>query len=262
MFSFFKKQTDTQSICCPHCLEEQAVSPNAISAYCKNCRKRIDVGSIIKPPPKETNKWKPKTKNVSCPYCHSLQEVLSSALSAYCKNCQKRMPVGENISDENAQQPSFKTTNGERNPASPSTSPLGHRDIKCPHCGMPQKVPTTALSSFCSDCGNRVNLQNYDIQGRFQGDLETKGTIYIASDGNVSGNINTGSLIVAGKYEGEIVAEDKVELLSTAKVVGKIIAPVMIVHPGAILLGHTHIGKTTCKLTKNNTPLLEQETLF
>jgi cytoskeletal protein CcmA (bactofilin family) len=108
---------------------------------------------------------------------------------------------------------------------------------------MQQKVPSTALSSFCTECGNRINLQNYEIRGRYRGNLDTKGVIYISSDGFVEGNINTGTVILAGKFKGEIVAEEKVSLKTTAKLYGKVMAPALTADCGAVFVGHLHIGK-------------------
>ena len=229
MLNLFKHSVKTQAIRCPKCFEEQEVPITAISTYCKNCRCRIDIKSLRQThqsKPLNTH-WRPKTKTISCPICHSLQEVLSNAISAYCKNCHQRIPIQETKGAE------FKE----------SSSPLDQKEITCPHCGNTQNVPCSALSTFCSDCGNRINLQNYQIRGRFRGELETKGSIYIASDGEVEGNINTGSLVIAGGFKGEAIAEQKIELKPSAKLFGKVRAPALIISSGAVFVGHSHIGK-------------------
>lgn len=229
MLGLFKHPTKIQHIRCPQCLEEQEVPSAAVSTYCKNCRNRIDIKKSKQPhqskPPE--GRWRPKTKTISCPICHSLQDVLSNAISAYCKNCHQRIPIKETKGAE------FEE----------SGSPLDQKETICPHCGGTQSVPYSALSTFCSDCGNRINLQNYQIRGRFHGELETKGSIYIASDGQVEGNVNTGSLVIAGGFKGEVIAEEKVELKPTAKLFGKVRAPALIVSSGAVFVGHSHIGK-------------------
>lgn len=233
MLNFFKHSKTKELVICPNCLEEQEVDGSTLSIFCKNCRTRIDIKTQKE---KAGNKgqslhWKPKTKTISCPYCHSLQEVLATALSAYCKNCHQRITTQEET------QTDFDKT------ALPAYGGGHQKEIQCPHCGTPQKVPSTALSSFCPDCGNRINLQNYEIRGRFRGDLDTKGTIYISDDGVVEGNISTGSLIVAGKFKGDITAEEKVEIKSTGKLYGKIRAPALCASSGAIFVGQLHIGK-------------------
>lgn len=230
MFSFMKHLKNKELVTCPNCLEEQEVDGSTLSIFCRNCRARIDIKTQKEKASgkSQSQQWKPKTKTVSCPYCHSLQEVLATALSAYCKNCHQRITIKEETQTD----------------LSKSVSVGVQKEVQCPHCGTPQKVPSTALSSFCPECGNRINLQNYEIRGRFRGDLDTKGTIYISSDGIVEGNINTGSLIVAGKFKGDIIAEEKVEIKSTGRLYGKIRSPALEASTGAIFVGQLHIGKT------------------
>lgn len=229
MLNLFNRQKSPDHITCPNCLDDQEIPHRAVSVVCKNCRTRIDIENLRN---KESQnqpaaKWKPKTKTITCPLCHSLQEVLASALSAYCKNCNQRVTI-----KEDTQADFNKNVN------------IGvQRDITCPHCGMAQKVPSTALSSFCPDCGNRINLQNYEIKGRYRGNLETKGVIFISNDGFVEGNINTGSLVVAGKFKGEVIAEEKVSMKTTARLYGKVRAPSLSADPGAVFVGHLHIGR-------------------
>lgn len=229
MFNIFTRPKTTEHITCPNCLVEQEVPHRALSIYCKNCRSRIDIKSIKQNPSQNTKKerLKAKTKTIWCPYCHSIQEVLASAISTYCKNCNQRITIREETKTD----------------LSTPLSITQQREIKCPHCGSSQNVPSTALSCFCPDCGNRINLQNYQISGRFRGDIETKGLVYIANDGVVEGNINTSSLIVAGRFKGEIIAEERVEIQPTARLYGKIRAPVLIASSGATLVGYLHIGK-------------------
>lgn len=231
MLNFFKNSNSCDKITCPNCLEEQEISERAISAFCKNCRTRIDIKSLREKSSQNVPaaKWKPKTKTITCPLCNSLQEVLASALSAYCKNCNQRISIKEDMQADYSKNLSVGI----------------QRDITCPHCSMAQKVPSTALSSFCTECGNRINLQNYEIKGRYRGNLDTKGTIYIANDGFVEGNISTGTAIIAGKFKGEIIAEEKIALTNTAKLYGKVRAPSLEADSGAIFVGHLHIGKQT-----------------
>lgn len=200
-----------------------------MSLFCKNCRTRIDTKRQAQKVPAENtpSQWKPRTKTISCPYCHSLQEALSTALSTYCKNCHQRITIEEDGNTD----PSLQMQVARK------------REVTCPHCGTKLEVPSTALSSFCHDCGNRINLQNYEIKGRFRGDLETKGLVYITDNGVVEGNINTGSLVIAGRFKGEVIAEEKIELRSTAKLYGKIRAPALHATSGAVFVGHLHIGK-------------------
>lgn len=229
MFRFLKSNASLETVICPNCLLEQTAPAKALSIYCKNCRTRIDIHTLKQKAhdKDEIQRWKPKTKTITCPLCHSLQDVLANALSAYCKNCNQRINIKEEVQAK-------------------INEPIvagNQREIICPHCGTHEEVPSTALSSFCPDCGNRINLQNYEIRGRFRGDLNTKGTVFISDDGFVEGNISTGSVIIAGKFKGEINAEEKVKIQSTGKLFGNVRAPLLSVSSGSTFVGHLHIGR-------------------
>ena len=79
-----------------------------------------------------------------------------------------------------------------------------------------------------------VSLQ---INGQFDGTLDTKGTLAIGDKAQVKATIRGEIIQVAGAVEGTVTATRRLELLSTARVVGKVITPRLIVHEGAVLQG-------------------------
>ena len=79
-----------------------------------------------------------------------------------------------------------------------------------------------------------VNLQ---INGRFEGSLETKGNLFIGERAHVKATITGESIVVRGTVEGPITASQRVELHQGASVVGKITTPILVVQEGAVLHG-------------------------
>ena len=79
-----------------------------------------------------------------------------------------------------------------------------------------------------------VNLQ---INGRFEGALDTKGNLSIGDKAVVKATIQGESITVAGSIEGQVTATKRLELLSTAKITGKAISPRIVMHEGALLHG-------------------------
>ncbi len=87
-----------------------------------------------------------------------------------------------------------------------------------------------------------VNLR---INGKFQGTLNTKGTLHIGEPAEVSADINGENISIAGKVKGTIISEKKLELLSTAVVQGDIHTPCLAVQEGAVFEGKVRmIGET------------------
>ncbi len=80
-------------------------------------------------------------------------------------------------------------------------------------------------------------MQDYQIRGKFNGDIQTKGTLTVALGGDVRADVRVGNAIIEGKVVGTIRADEKVELRSTGFVRGEIVAGTIVVHDGATLLG-------------------------
>lgn len=61
------------------------------------------------------------------------------------------------------------------------------------------------------------------IRGKFDGNIEAKGSLYIADTAEVkAGTIKALNIVIAGTVNGDIEATDKIEMHSTAKVRGNI----------------------------------------
>jgi len=75
-----------------------------------------------------------------------------------------------------------------------------------------------------------VNLR---INGKFDGELITKGNLIIGKDALVAANIVGEKITIAGKLTGNIRASKSVVLVSTAEISGDIEAPFLSVERGA-----------------------------
>ena len=79
-----------------------------------------------------------------------------------------------------------------------------------------------------------VNLQ---INGQFEGTLETKGNLSIGERARVKATIQGESIMIGGVTSGSVTATIRIELLAGARVTGKVITPRLIMHDGAQLHG-------------------------
>ncbi|MGE0361965.1 MAG: polymer-forming cytoskeletal protein [Vicinamibacterales bacterium] len=74
------------------------------------------------------------------------------------------------------------------------------------------------------------------IAGRVEGSITLSGqTLTLAPESQVSGTVVAASVIVAGKLDGRIEAEERVEIRATAVVDGEISTPRLAVVDGAVL---------------------------
>ncbi|MBI2093986.1 MAG: polymer-forming cytoskeletal protein [Candidatus Omnitrophica bacterium] len=79
-----------------------------------------------------------------------------------------------------------------------------------------------------------VNLQ---INGQFEGSLQAKGRLSIGQRAQVKATIQGEAVIIGGLVEGTVTATYSVELLSTGRVLGKVITPSLVVQEGAVING-------------------------
>ncbi|MBI3083242.1 MAG: polymer-forming cytoskeletal protein [Candidatus Omnitrophica bacterium] len=79
-----------------------------------------------------------------------------------------------------------------------------------------------------------VNLQ---INGQFDGALDTKGNLSIGQKAQVKATIQGEAITISGTVTGSVTATTRVELLSSARVTGKVSSPRVIMHDGAVLQG-------------------------
>lgn len=82
------------------------------------------------------------------------------------------------------------------------------------------------------------------INGNFEGDLDTKGTLIISERAKVKANIIGEKIIIKGEVEGEIKAKTSLRLSAPAKLKGDIITPSLIIDEGAYFKGICDMDET------------------
>ena len=83
-----------------------------------------------------------------------------------------------------------------------------------------------------------VNLR---INGKFEGKLETKGSLTIGEHAVIKADISGEEIIIAGKVNGDIKARKALRLVAPACVVGDIKTPSLTVAEGALLEGYSNM---------------------
>ncbi len=78
------------------------------------------------------------------------------------------------------------------------------------------------------------------IEGAVVGEIVSQGTIVIGQTGRVRARIEVDELIVAGEFEGEAWARQRIELAPTARVAADLHAPRLVLAEGCLLEGRCH----------------------
>ncbi|MDE7225128.1 MAG: polymer-forming cytoskeletal protein [Acetatifactor sp.] len=104
-------------------------------------------------------------------------------------------------------------------------------------------VITTILGPDCVVNGDFIVKQSARIDGEVQGDVFVTGTLIMGSSARIDGNIEVGEAIIGGDVVGNIMAQNKVELTVTAKVIGDITTNVIVIDENAIFQGRCNMNQ-------------------
>ena len=86
--------------------------------------------------------------------------------------------------------------------------------------------------------GKLIFKGTFNLDCNFKGDISAPGTLVVGENGKIDSNIHVRSIICKGEILGNIIAEERVEILSLGRVYGDIWAPVVVVKKGAIFEGN------------------------
>ena len=75
------------------------------------------------------------------------------------------------------------------------------------------------------------------IDGRLEGELHTEGTLLVGKSADITAKISAGSVISKGKITGDIIANEKILLLSSANMDGSLNTPQLSIEEGVIFNG-------------------------
>src|SRR5208282_2466056 len=106
----------------------------------------------------------------------------------------------------------------------------------------PAATPANSSGAYL-DAGSRINGKlNFEsparIDGQVEGEINAKDSLMIGESAVVAAQIKADSVIVAGKVSGDIIAVHRIEIRPSAKVLGNITAPTLVINEGALFEGH------------------------
>ncbi len=104
-------------------------------------------------------------------------------------------------------------------------------------------LPETADKAINIEAGMQGNLKftgpvNLRLNGDFEGDLEARGILIIGEKANVKAKTVKGdSITISGRVEGNLICSKRLELSVSARVIGNVETPILVMAEGALLKG-------------------------
>jgi len=107
----------------------------------------------------------------------------------------------------------------------------------------------TVISESTSVVGDVVTRGPLMVSGQVQGNGRIGGTLSMSKSAHWQGDISAKSAVLAGKVNGKIVIEDKLEVSASAVIEGEIVARVLAIANGARIEGAVTVtsGKAIVK---------------
>ena len=101
----------------------------------------------------------------------------------------------------------------------------------------PNQASTSVIDQGCELEGRLSFVGTLVLNGKFRGELFSSDTLLVGETGQAEAEIQVGVAIVSGQITGNIIAHERVELRSTARVYGDIVTPVLVLEEGVVFDG-------------------------
>jgi len=124
-------------------------------------------------------------------------------------------------------------------PAAPSHDEVLSKAAPAPAAPVLSSAEGRAyLDKGCKISGKLFFEGAVKIDGQVDGQIDANDNVFIGDSAVVTAQIKAASVAVAGKVSGDIIATKRVEIRPSAKVLGNLTTPVLVVHEGAVFEGH------------------------
>jgi cytoskeletal protein CcmA (bactofilin family) len=139
---------------------------------------------------------------------------------------------------------------------------------------MPESKPSSARTAPVAssephahlDSGSRISGKLHfegpvRIDGQVEGEITAKQGLIVGESAIVTAQIKGSSIVVAGKVSGDITASQRIEIRPSAKVLGNLASPVLVIQEGALFEGHCAMQPEGAQETRKLTVLPKEERL-
>ena len=106
---------------------------------------------------------------------------------------------------------------------------------------------STILGPDASFKGELTFEKGMRLIGRFEGKVTTPGRVHVAREAKMNADVDAGGIIVEGEVHGNLSAQDRIELKTSARYEGDLRASKLVVEEGAAFSGHVSVGPDSVK---------------
>lgn len=116
------------------------------------------------------------------------------------------------------------------------------RDMDCPFCGEPLRVPMRAINTRCTGCQRHLQLEDVVVRGDcVRNRIATCGSILVEPSARFNGVLLGTEVVIAGRVMGTVIGTQRVEITATGKVAGTIATRALATDPASVVHGEIKI---------------------
>jgi len=120
--------------------------------------------------------------------------------------------------------------------------------------GTPPEAVISVIGSGMKVTGNIQTDGSVRIDGSIEGDVRAGKSVVSGKGGLVEGNIFTQDSVLSGRVTGSVVAESRLEVQTTAIIMGDVQARRMQLEEGASLQGQVRVGENATRKARDGGP--------
>jgi cytoskeletal protein CcmA (bactofilin family) len=103
-------------------------------------------------------------------------------------------------------------------------------------------APQSVISNEVEITGAIKSSGSVRLDGKLDGELQCSGDAIIGKSATIKGNLTVNSVSIEGTIQGNVVAKDRIEMKSTARVTGDIKAKRLSVEDGVTFVGKSEVN--------------------
>lgn len=108
----------------------------------------------------------------------------------------------------------------------------------------------TLIGSDVSIKGEMSFEGSMRIEGKIEGKIATRGKLALGKGALITADVTVGQVQIEGTFKGNVVATERIELSSTAHVLGDVRGPKLVIAEGATFVGNCHVSPDALKDVK------------
>jgi cytoskeletal protein CcmA (bactofilin family) len=123
---------------------------------------------------------------------------------------------------------------------------------------MEDSAPQSAIAADVEITGTIKSTGSVRIDGKLDGELNCTGDAIVGKSATIKGNLAVNSATIEGTIQGNVTAQDRIEMKSSARVTGDIKAKRLSVEDGVTFIGRSEVNPSDAASPIAGAPVIEE----